>query len=87
MALYFFPSKCFPLVTSCANTVLISLLRLPIRMDEYEFSAAKTELVIATPAKYGPLYENLSVNFDDCSISGSSTLKNLGVSLDSHLTF
>ncbi|KAF7640529.1 hypothetical protein LDENG_00045150, partial [Lucifuga dentata] len=50
-------------------------------------NADKTELFVVRPAKHGHLFENLSVNIDDCIIPESSTVKNLGVIFDSRLTF
>ncbi|KAF7654004.1 hypothetical protein LDENG_00075870, partial [Lucifuga dentata] len=50
-------------------------------------NADKTELLVVRPAKHGHLFENLSVNIDDCIIPESSTIKNLGVIFDSRLTF
>ena len=47
----------------------------------------KTELLVIGPAKYRHLYENLSVNIDGCIILESSTIKNLGVTFYSCLTF
>ncbi|KAF7642822.1 hypothetical protein LDENG_00250130 [Lucifuga dentata] len=45
------------------------------------------QLLVVRPAKYGHLFENLSVNIDGCIIPESSTVKNLGVIFDSRLTF
>ena len=56
-------------------------------MNFLPLNADKTELLVVGPAKYEHQYENLSVNIDDCIISESSTVKNLGVIFDSHLTF
>ncbi|KAF7647277.1 hypothetical protein LDENG_00174860 [Lucifuga dentata] len=50
-------------------------------------NANKTELLVDRPAKYGHLFENLSVNIDNYIIPESSTIKNLGVIFDSRLTF
>ncbi|KAF7654015.1 hypothetical protein LDENG_00075790, partial [Lucifuga dentata] len=44
-------------------------------------------LLVIRPAKYGRLFENLSVSIHGCIISNSSTIKNLGMIFDSRLTF
>ncbi|KAF7656413.1 hypothetical protein LDENG_00041660 [Lucifuga dentata] len=66
---------------------LLNLEACLLEIKKWMLNADKTELLVVRPAKHGHLSENLSVNIDGCTISESSTVKNLAVSFDSRLTF
>ncbi|XP_068191806.1 uncharacterized protein [Antennarius striatus] len=47
----------------------------------------KTEMLIIGPARHSNQFQNLTISVDNCLITHSSTVKNLGVTLDSTLAF
>ena len=49
-------------------------------------NADKTEMLVVGPPNQRGLFEDISLTFDTCHVSQSSTIKNLGVTLDSSLS-